>query len=84
MTPSSAVAFATFSEQNNLNILFFKFITMMKPIHRPDVKHYANKSMQYTVIFHNGKNNNFQRKNCDTFLIFAQNIDRGYTLEPPH
>ena len=23
-------------------------------------------------------------KNCDIFLIFAQNIDRGYTLEPPH
>ena len=28
------------------------------------------------------KNNNFQMKNCDNF-IFAQNIDRGYTLEPP-
>ena len=23
-------------------------------------------------------------KMCDIFLIFAQNIDRGYTLEPPH
>ena len=23
-------------------------------------------------------------KNCDVFLIFAQNIDCGYTLEPPH
>ena len=23
-------------------------------------------------------------KNCDIFLIFAQNIDCGYTLEPPH
>ena len=22
-------------------------------------------------------------KKCDIFLIFAQNIDRGYTLEPP-
>ena len=22
-------------------------------------------------------------KKCDVFLIFAQNIDRGYTLEPP-
>ena len=28
------------------------------------------------------KNGNFQMKNCD-FFIFAQNIDRGYTLEPP-
>ena len=27
---------------------------------------------------------NFQMKNFDISLIFAQNIDRGYTLEPPH
>ena len=26
---------------------------------------------------------NFQWKNFDIFLIFAQNIDHGYTLEPP-
>ena len=26
---------------------------------------------------------NFQLKNIDIFLIFAQNIDCGYTLEPP-
>ena len=26
---------------------------------------------------------NFQLKNFDVFLIFAQNIDCGYTLEPP-
>ena len=26
----------------------------------------------------------FQLKNVDLFLIFAQNIDCGYTLEPPH
>ena len=25
----------------------------------------------------------FRGKKCDIFLIFAQNIDRGYTLEPP-
>ena len=29
------------------------------------------------------KNENFHWKNFDIFLIFAQNIDRGYTLEPP-
>ena len=29
------------------------------------------------------KNCNFQMKNCDNFLICAQNIDCGYTLEPP-
>ena len=27
---------------------------------------------------------NFQLKTFDIFLIFAQNIDCGYTLEPPH
>ena len=26
---------------------------------------------------------NFQLKKFDIFLIFAQNIDCGYTLEPP-
>ena len=45
--------------------------------------HYANMPVQYTAIFHDCKNDNFQMKNCDIFLIFAQNIDRGYTLEPP-
>ena len=29
------------------------------------------------------KNENFYWKNFDIFLIFAQNIDCGYTLEPP-
>ena len=45
-------------------------------------KHYANMSVQYTAIFHGCKNGNFQMKKCDIFLIFAQNIDHGYTLEP--
>ena len=45
--------------------------------------HYANMSVQYSAIFHGCKNGNFQMKKCDTFLIFAQNIDCGYTLEPP-
>ena len=39
--------------------------------------------MQYTVIFKIVKNENFQKKMFDIFLIFAQNIDCGYTLEPP-
>ena len=39
--------------------------------------------MLYTAIFHSCKNDNLQRKNCDVFLNFAQNIDCGYTLEPP-
>ena len=47
------------------------------------VLHYENTPMQYTAIFHGCKKDNFQMKNCDGFLIVAQNIDCGYTLEPP-
>ena len=43
-----------------------------------------NMPMQYTAIFHDCKNGNFSVKKSNIFLIFAQNIDRGYTLEPPH
>ena len=39
--------------------------------------------MQYTEIFSAVKIENFIRKNFDIFNIFAQNIDCGYTLEPP-
>ena len=42
-----------------------------------------NTHMQYTVIFHGCRNNNFQMKNFDIFIIVAVNIDRRYTLEPP-
>ena len=45
--------------------------------------HNANMSVQYTAIFHGYKNDYFQIKNCNIFLIFAQNIDCGYALEPP-
>ena len=45
--------------------------------------HYANMSVQYIAIFHGCKNDNFHMKIFDIFLIFAQNIDCGYTLEPP-
>ena len=40
-------------------------------------------SVQYTAIFHGCKNDYFQMNFFDIFLIFAQNIDCGYTLEPP-
>ena len=45
--------------------------------------HNENTPMQYAAIFHGSKNGNLQMKICDIFLIFAQNIDCGYTLEPP-
>ena len=39
--------------------------------------------MQYTEIFSPVKIEKNQQKLFDIFLIFAQNIDCGYKLEPP-
>ena len=39
---------------------------------------------KYTENFTTNKNENFQKKNSDIFHIAAQNIDCGYSLEPPH
>ena len=44
--------------------------------------HYENTPMQYIAKQFRCKNENFHWKNFDIF-IFAQNIDCGYTLEPP-
>ena len=46
-------------------------------------KQNKNLPMQYTEIFIAVKMNNFQQKNFVIFLMFAQNIHSGYTLEPP-
>ena len=45
--------------------------------------HYENMSVQYEAISKSGKNDIFRCKNMTFFLIFAQNIDYGYKLEPP-
>ena len=45
--------------------------------------HYANTPMQYTAIFHGGKNVNFHLIFLNIFLIFAQNIDCGGSNEYP-
>ena len=46
--------------------------------------HYENMPMQYEGIFKVVKTENFQKNFFFAiFLIFAQNIDCGYTLEPP-
>ena len=39
--------------------------------------------MQHTEIFSPVKIENIHESIFDIFLIFAQNIDCGYTLEPP-
>ena len=41
-------------------------------------------ALKHTDYFSPCKNGYFQMQKCDIFLIFAQNIDRGYSLEPPH
>ena len=44
--------------------------------------HYENLPMQYTeTILAVKKNENFHWKKFDIFLIFAQNIDCGYTSD---
>ena len=44
------------------------------------LKHYENTPIQIYRKFYHQKNENFQIKNPD---ISAQNIDFGYSLEPP-
>ena len=64
-------------------VLLHECVHVMYDIQNFQISHYANMSVQYTAIFHGCKNGNFQMKNRDIFLIFAQNTDCGYTLEPP-
>ena len=46
--------------------------------------HYENSLMEHTAFFQGCKNDNFRLKSFDYFHIFAQNIDCGYKLGPPH
>ena len=50
---------------------------LIPELHENALIHYNNSPMQYTAIL---KTTIFQLNNCYTFLIFAQNIDCGYTL----
>ena len=46
-------------------------------------QHYENTLHAIYSDFSHPKNDNFHLKIFDFFHIFAQNIDCGYTLEPP-
>ena len=46
-------------------------------------RHYENTPIQIYWNFYHQKNEIFQIKNSDIFLISAQNIDCGYSLERP-
>ena len=69
----------------NNNVLFYSTAVVSSgPKSLPKaVIHYEITPMQHTAIFHGCKNYNFQMKIFDFFLIFAQNIYCGYTLESP-
>ena len=45
--------------------------------------HYENMPIQIYGKFYSEKKENFQIKKSDIFHIPAQNIDCGYSLEPP-
>ena len=45
--------------------------------------HYENKPIQIYWKFYHPKNESFQMKNSMFFPISSQNIDCGYSLEPP-
>ena len=46
-------------------------------------QHYENMPIQIYCKFYHQKNESFQMKNSKIFHIAAQNIDCGYSLEPP-
>ena len=69
-------------DQSTESFFFFFFLIAISLKNTYEKWHYANMPVQYTAIFQGFKNGNFQMKKCDSFLIFAQIIDRGYTLEP--
>ena len=50
----------------------------------PEWVHYENTPIQIYRKFHLQKNWKYLDNNSDIFHISAQNIDCGYSLEPPH
>ena len=48
-----------------------------------NLTHYENTPIQINWKCHHQKTEKFQVKNSNIFHISAQNIDCGYTLEPP-
>ena len=51
--------------------------------HVKNKTHFENTPIQIYWKFYNQKKENFQIKKSDIFHISAQNIDCGYSLEPP-
>ena len=53
------------------------------PADRSNAVHYENMPIQIYWKFYHQKNENFQIENSDNCHTSAQNIDCGYSLEPP-
>ena len=64
-------------------ICYIQCIFGKKKSYTKSLKHYENTSIQIYRKFHLQNPENFQIKNADIFYISAQNIDCGYSLEPP-
>ena len=60
-----------------------KWPTRVDVSSNPNTIHYENTPIQIYWKFYNPKKENFQIKKSDIFHISAQNIDCGYSLEPP-
>ena len=56
---------------------------MNKILFKQRNKYSITKTRLFKYIENFTKNENFQVKKSDIFHIFAQNIDCGYSLEPP-
>ena len=57
---------------------------MISHFHHNNIEiHYENTPIQIYRKFHLQKTEKFQIKNFDIFYNSAQNIDCGYSLEPP-
>ena len=64
-------------------MLVFPFIPKGNKQSQLSILNYINMPIQYTAIFTAVMINNFSDKKCDVFLIFGQNIDCRYMVEPP-
>ena len=76
--------FQLFVSQSNRNPVDSTFIVEFSPLCRRETSHYENTPIKIYRQFFHPKNENFKIKIFDIFLISAQNIDYGYSLEPPH
>ena len=64
--------------------LIYYYHIFTEELDTPNPNHYQNTPIQYNDTFYGCKNEKFQMKKLNLFVIFARNRDCGYSLEPPH